>query len=207
MKQRQTGRKMVLTDYEDHEIDKHIDSLGGFSEPPESNVIYFSDDITPESVERLSKNLDIAAKKILQQKLNFDISFDIPIKLYVNSPGGDVYSGFALHDKIRNMKVPVHFYVEGVCASAATLPMVAATRSFMSKNSFVLIHEISSTQWGNYNALKTEMKNLENMMENIYNIYTSYTNLKREEVVEILKKDELFNAETSLKYGLVKEIY
>ncbi len=200
-------RRLNLIEFDDHDIDKHIDNMGDFSEPPEFNVIYFSEEITPTSVERLSKHIDSCTKKILKQKIALDIDVEIPIKLYMNSPGGDVYSGFALHDKIRTSKLPIHFYIEGVCASAATLPMVAATKSFMSKNSFVMIHQISSQTWGTYESVKTEVKNLDLMMGKLYDIYTTYTNLKREEVVEILKKDELFDAETSLKYGLIKEIY
>jgi ATP-dependent protease ClpP protease subunit len=55
--------------------------------------------------------------------------------------------------------------------------------------------------------LKQELKNLDNLMDKIYKIYIDYSKLTQPELEEILKKDELFDANKALECGLIKEIY
>ena len=70
-------------------------------------------------------------------------------------------------DTILRTKVPVETYVDGFCASAATFLSVAASGRFMSRNSYMLIHQLSSTLWGKYSEIEDEKKNLDLMMETI----------------------------------------
>ena len=73
-----------------------------------------------------------------------------PIKLYINSPGGDIYEGFALIDAIRLSKTPVYTYNVGVCASMGFLIYIAGHKRFTFPHAMYLLHDgingsISST--------------------------------------------------------------
>ena len=109
-------------------------------------------------------------------------------------------------DTIKNCKTPVHSYIDGSAASAATLISVVAKKRFIFPNSFMLIHQLSSAMWGNYEAMKDEMENLDLIMGKIKKIYKEHTNMSARQITEILKRDKWFEAEKCLELGLVDEI-
>jgi ATP-dependent Clp protease protease subunit len=100
----------------------------------------------------------------------------------------------------------VNTYVDGYCASAATLLSVVGKNRYMSANSLILIHQLYSGYEGKYEELSDSMINTNNLMKKIKNIYLKHTNIKENELNEILKHDLWLDAETSLKYGLVDKI-
>ena len=105
-------------------------------------------------------------------------------------------------DYIVKSKVPVHSIIDGCAASAATIMSVVAERRYMHKHSFMLIHQLSSGMWGNYEALKDSMENCDTLMETIRDIYVKNTKIPKKQLNDILKRDLWFDAETCLKYGL-----
>jgi ATP-dependent protease ClpP protease subunit len=109
-------------------------------------------------------------------------------------------------DTISRCKVPVYTYVDGFCASAATFLSIVGVKRYISKNSYMLIHQLSSNLWGKYSEIEDEKKNLDLMMETIRNVYTEYTKVPIEELDEILKHDLMWDAKTCLKYNLVDRI-
>ena len=126
--------------------------------------------------------------------------------LFLKFRGGSVFAGFAAVDYIRNSKVPVVSIIDGCAASAATIMSVVAEKRFMHKHSFMLIHQLSSGMWGNYESLKDEMQNCDLLMEKIKEIYDENTDIPKKTLTQILKRDLWFDADTCLKYGLVDEI-
>ena len=129
-----------------------------------------------------------------------------PIRLYINSGGGSITAGIASMDTISRCKVPVYTYVDGFCASAATFLSAVGVKRFMSRNSYMLIHQLSSQLWGKYSEIEDEKKNLDLMMETIRNVYTEHTKVPTEELDEILKHDLLWDAKKCLEYGLIDEV-
>lgn len=64
-----------------------------------------------------------------------------PIKLYINSPGGDIYEGFALIDAIQLSKTPVYTYNVGMCASMGFLIYIAGHQRFTLPHAMFLLHD------------------------------------------------------------------
>ena len=130
-----------------------------------------------------------------------------PIKLYISSHGGYVYQVLGAIDSISNMKVPVHTICKGFVASAGTILSLAGTKRFITKNSYMLIHELRSGMWGKFQEIKDDFKNCETLMNHLKKIYLEKTKIKNEdELDELLKKDISWNAELCLEKGLVDEI-
>ena len=169
------------------------------------NKIYYYASVTRDSVVELNTKIGELESKSLTLGHNLDISPPV-IKVFINSGGGSITAGISSMDTILRCKVPVHTYVDGFCASAATFLSVVGTRRFMSRNSYMLIHQLSSALWGKYSEIEDEKKNLDLMMETIKNIYKEYTKVRMKKLDEILKHDLLWDAKTCLKYGLVDEI-
>lgn len=171
-----------------------------------TNQIYFYDDVTKTSIFNLNRQLDIVTKNLLITGINFNLKQLPPIELYVSSDGGELFSAFSAVDRIKYNQVPVHSYVEGLAASAATLLSVVAHRRFIRRNSFMLIHQVSGGLWGSFAAFKDEVQNLELLMAFIKKIYLEHTKFTEEELDNILKHDIYLNAEECLEKGLVDEI-
>ena len=128
------------------------------------------------------------------------------IKVFINSGGGSIVSGIASMDTMLRCKVPVDTYVDGSSASAATFLTVVGKKRYMSRNSYMLVHQLSSNFWGTYANFEDEKKNLDLMMTTIKNVYKEYTKLPMKKLDEILKHDLMWDAQTCLDYGMIDEI-
>ncbi len=169
------------------------------------NKIYYYAGVNRDSVSELNKKLGELESKSLTLSNNLDIE-PPTLKLFINSGGGSVVSGISSMDTILRAKVPVHTYVDGFCASAATFMSVVGNFRFMSRNSYMLIHQLSTQFWGTYSNFEDEKQNLDLMMKTIKNVYKKYTKVPMKKLDEILKHDLMWDAETCLKYGLIDEI-
>ena len=76
----------------------------------------------------------------------------------------------------------------------------------MTKNSLMLIHQLSSSSSGKYNEIEDEMENLDNIMNIVINLYLNNTNIDEFKLKELLKKDIWLDSKTCLNYGLVDKI-
>ena len=169
------------------------------------NKIYYYAGVGRDSASELNKKIGELESKSLTLGNNLDI--DPPIlRLMINSGGGSITAGISSMDTILRCKVPVHTYVDGFCASAATFLSVVCKKRYMSRNSYMLIHQLSSNFWGKYSEFEDEKQNLDLMMETIKNVYKEYTKVPMKKINEILKHDLLWDARTCLKYGLIDEI-
>jgi len=169
------------------------------------NTIMFYGDVNEKNAKQLNKSIRSLDKELQIFKLKFGCDSP-PLKLFINSYGGSVFAGFSIMDTIKNCVTPVHTYIDGSAASAATLISVVAQKRYIFPNSFMLIHQLSSSMWGNYESMKDEMENLDLLMGKIKKIYKEHTTMNTRQITEILKKDKWFEAEKCLELGLVDEI-
>ena len=169
------------------------------------NKIYYYANVNRESVAELNKKIGELESKSLTLGHNLDIE-PPTLKLLINSGGGSITAGISSMDTILRSKVPIHTYVDGFAASAATFISVVGTHRFMSRNSYMLIHQLSTSFWGKYSEFEDEKENLDLMMKTIKNVYKKYTKLPMKKLDEILKHDLMWDAETCLGYGLIDEV-
>lgn len=171
-----------------------------------NNRIYFYADIDRDTILKLNKALmELDAQHMAGAFQNSDETFR-SIYLHINSYGGYIFDGLAGSDQIALSKSPVITVVDGICASAATFLSVKGKKRYIKKNSFMLIHQLSSGMWGKYDEFIDEMKNLEKLMEIIRRVYLENTGLTKKKLDEILSRDLYFDAKECIKYGLVDEI-
>lgn len=194
---------MFTADVEDQDIQP---DKSRYSSVITNNDIYFYLDVNRESSYLVNKSITDLSKQLLVTQITFDLPNPSPIKLYINSDGGEVFGALSIIDRIRSSKVPVHSYVEGLVASAATLISVSCHKRYMSKNSVMLIHQIRSWFEGTHENFKDESYNMDVLSNIIKNIYLKHTKFTESELNEILKRDIYLNAEDAIKYGLADEI-
>ena len=181
-----------------------VGGLGNMVEV-EDNKVFFYCPVGNKEVLELNKiltRLD-SDMQIVGLKLGIEPP---PIELHIHSDGGSVFSGMAAMDFILRCKTPVHTYIDGSAASAATLMSVAGKKRFIHKNSFMLIHQLSTFVSGKYEEFKDEIRNQELLMDSIKQVYRERSKMTEEQIEDILKHDLWLDSKTALEYGLVDEI-
>ena len=168
------------------------------------NVIMFYGEVNEENAKSLNKALRQMDKDLQVVKVKYGV--EVPIKLYISSYGGSIFAGFSTVDTIKSLGTPVHSYIDGAAASAATLISVVADKRYIHRNSFMLIHQLSSMMWGKYEEFKDEMENLDLLMARIKEIYKEHCTIPKKELTEVLKHDLWLDSAKCVKWGLVDEI-
>ena len=174
------------------------------------NHLYFHTDVSEESVDEIKKLMRLYWDKFNKiSNSNSCIEFKPkPLYIHIFSPGGCAYSGFSLYDFIieYKKKIPVYTVVEGRAASAATFISVAGTKRFITPNSYILIHQLSTFFGGNFEQIQDEFQNSKKCMDKIINIYKLHTKINKKKLSEILKHDLNWDSNECLANGLVDEI-
>jgi len=184
------------------------------SELNENNIneYYLYNDITMKSIQGLLKFIKNAEKRWNLFLLEtYDLVEKVepkPLKIFINSNGGEFFAAIPIIDAIKNSKIPIHTYVEGIAASAASLISVVGHKRFITKNSFMLIHELRGGIQGTFSNITDEKENCDKIMSLIKNTYIEKSNnkLKINILESILKRDIILPADECLNYGLVDEI-
>ena len=131
--------------------------------------MYFHEGVGEESVDLVKKLMREYLDKYIKtkNKTSFGNITAKPLFLHIYSPGGDVHAGLSLYDFINEYTntIPVYTVVEGIAASAATIISIAGTKRFITPNSYMLIHQLSTFFGGNFEQIKDEFGNCEKIMK------------------------------------------
>lgn len=202
-----------MTVVSEEEMMQMMAGAAGMSDPSaprgvesDENRVYFYSNVGEKEVFELVKIL--RALDIEMQALSLRLGIkQIPIELHIHSGGGDLFSGLAAIDTIQSMKTPIHTYVQGSVASAATLMSICGSKRFMYKNSVMLIHQISTAMmYGKYHEFLDEIENQNLLMEKVKSLYKEKTKLTDEMLDEMLQHDLWLSSEKCLELGLVDKI-
>tara|TARA_B100001094_G_C17987247_1_gene698289 strand:- start:276 stop:962 length:687 start_codon:yes stop_codon:yes gene_type:complete len=170
-----------------------------------NNEIYYYGPIVQQGCFELKNKLNELDMKSKIVAIQYGID-PPPIRLHLQSQGGTLYHTLYIMDLIKNLDTPVYTYVDGFAASAASLICVVGKKRYMTKNSLILIHQLSGADSGKYEELKDQLSNMNSLMQIIVNIYLNHTMMTLEELNTLLRKDIWLNSSTCLKYGLIDKI-
>lgn len=148
-----------------------------------------------------------SADKLIKDLLVLESESNEPVKLYINSPGGDVDAGYAIYDMIRFVKCPVIIIGMGLVASAAALVLLAvpAERRVGLPNSSYLIHQPLSQMRGNATEIEIHALQLEKIKAKINKVISEATGRSLEQVAKDTDRDHWLNAQEALEYGLISK--
>ena len=149
-----------------------------------------------------------SAEKVVKQLLILEADSKEPIYVYVDSPGGDVYAGFAIFDAIRFIEAPVWIVGAGLVASAAALILLASPkeRRVGLPHSSYLIHQPSSGMKGVATDIEIHAAELAKTRAKINEIIAQETGTPLEKVAKDTDRDYWLNAEESVAYGLISRV-
>jgi ATP-dependent protease ClpP protease subunit len=170
-----------------------------------SNHLYFYSPVTPDTVLRLNQQIHSLTKELQCQALRFSHT-PASIFLHICSGGGYVMDGLNAMDTISGNEIPITTIVEGFVASAATLMSVAGNKRQIKKNSYMLIHQLSSVSWGTFQQIEDDMENAKALMKKIKEVYKSFTKVPMKNIDDILRHDLNWDSDKCKEFGLVDEI-
>jgi ATP-dependent protease ClpP protease subunit len=106
-----------------------------------------------------------------------------------------------IRDRVRTI-------ADGVCASAATFILLGGRRRYMTRNSYIMIHQLNMDgTWGKFEDFKDQLANLQQFMDRFRDIYLRETRIPTEKLEEILKRDVYMDADKCLEWKIIDDIW
>lgn len=179
---------------------------------PKDRTLFFAKQVNQASIEELTKHvIEINDNDEFLKKLYsvYDIEYKPkPIKIMIDSYGGQVYQILGLLAVIDKSKTPVHTYVTGAAMSCGFMLLIHGHKRFAYKHATPLYHQVGSVAWGKLKDMEEsviEAKRLQEILEKLTLERTKITAKKLEKIYKT-KKDWFMTAEEALKLGVVDEI-
>lgn len=133
---------------------------------------------------------------------------DKEITLYVNSPGGEVYSGMALFDTMQIVKCPIRTICVGLAASMGSVFLVWGTkwRRCALKHSRIMIHQPSHGAQGKISDTRIAVEEWIRIRDMINTIFVERTGQSLEVIERDMDRDKWMSAQEALEYGIIDEV-
>jgi len=152
---------------------------------------------------------DMVANLIVAQLLHLESSDpDKDISIYINCPGGSIYSGLAIYDTMQFIKPQVQTICVGIAMSMGSLLLMAGAhgKRFALPNSRILIHQPSAGFEGQSTDIEIHAREILNVRQRIDEIYAEHTGQPIEQVHRDMERDRFFKAEEAAEYGLIDRV-
>ena len=133
---------------------------------------------------------------------------DKDISLYINSPGGDVYSGLAIYDTMQFIKPDVQTICFGIAMSMGALLLTGGAKGkrLALPNSRMLIHQPSAGFEGQATDIEIHAREILDMRGRIDKIFALHTGQPVEQIHEDMERDRFFKSDQAVEYGLIDQI-
>ena len=152
---------------------------------------------------------DTIANLVVAQLLHLESQDpDKDISMYINSPGGSIYSGLAIYDTMRFIKPEIQTICVGVAMSLGSLLLTGGTngKRFSLPNSRILIHQPSAGFEGQATDIEIHAQEILNVRSRIDEIYSEHTGQPLEQVHSDMERDRFFRPEEAVEYGLIDRV-
>jgi ATP-dependent Clp protease protease subunit len=133
---------------------------------------------------------------------------DKDISIYINSPGGSIYSGLAIYDTMQFIRPAVATMCVGVAMSMGSLLLAGGAKGKRAAlpNSRILIHQPSAGFEGQSSDIEIHAREILKVRERIDQIFAEHTGRPVESVHEDMERDRFFRADQALEYGLIDRV-
>ena len=166
----------------------------------ESRYIFLSGEVNSELALKVNRQL-LAMERVDAQS---------PILLWIDSPGGEIFSGFSIYDTVQFIRPPVFTVVAGLAASMGSVIALAAEKSrrFSMPNSKFLIHQplISGVMRGSASELEIHAADIIATKKRLHQLYADRTGTPIATFQELMDRDHWIDPERAKELGLISRI-
>jgi ATP-dependent Clp protease protease subunit len=131
-----------------------------------------------------------------------------PIRLYINSPGGQVYSGMAIYDTMQQIECPVSTVAVGFTASFGTVLLTAGTKGmrYALPNATIHMHQPLGGAQGQASDIAIQANEILRLRKSLNEILSHHTDQPIERIENDTDRDIFMSAAEAAEYGLVDEV-
>ena len=154
-------------------------------------------------------NSELSAKVLNQLVLLEQEDPKQSITVFINSPGGEIFSGFAIFDMLRFIECPITTIISGFAASMGSVLSLAADegRRFAMPQAKIMIHQPMLMGYqGRAADCEIQAKEILKTRDLLINLYSEQTGKDYEEIKQAIDRDNWFTAEEALEFGLLDKI-
>ena len=152
---------------------------------------------------------DDIANLIVAQLLHLESEDpDKDVSLYINSPGGSVYSGLAIYDTMRFIKPDVRTICFGVAMSMGSLLLMGGTagKRMALPNARILIHQVLGGFQGQASDVEIHAQEILTLRRHVEQIYAEHTGQPLERVHEDMDRDRFMTPQQAVDYGQIDRV-
>jgi len=131
-----------------------------------------------------------------------------PISIYINSPGGQVYSGLAIYDTMQQVECPVSTVAVGFTASFGTVLLTAGTEGmrYALPNATIHMHQPLGGAQGQASDIAIQAQEILRLRSSLNNILSIHTGQTIERIEEDTDRDIYMDAQQAMEYGLIDKV-
>ena len=154
-------------------------------------------------------NSELSAKVLNQLVLLEQEDPKQGITVFINSPGGEIFSGFAIFDMLKFIECPITTVVTGFAASMGSVLSLAADegRRFAMPQAKIMIHQPMLMGYqGRAADCEIQAKEILKTRDHLINLYSEQTGKDYEEIKQAIDRDNWFTSEEAIEFGLLDRI-
>jgi ATP-dependent Clp protease protease subunit len=132
-----------------------------------------------------------------------------PISMYINSPGGVVTAGMAIHDTMQYIKPRVSTVCIGQAASMGSFLLAAGEPGMRIAlpNARIMVHQPSGGARGMASDIEIQAREILRIRQRMNDLYVKYTGRSLAEIEQALDRDTFLEADEALKFGIVDKVF
>lgn len=142
----------------------------------------------------------VSAKSFSEELKNLGPSIK-QIDLRLNSPGGDVFDGITIYNRLKQHSANVTVYVDGLAASIASIIALAGDEIIMGEGALYMVHLPWTMSMGNRNDLDNTVQRLMDIEEQMLSIYAKRSGLDRVEIRKMLEEETWLDSDQTVEMG------
>jgi ATP-dependent Clp protease, protease subunit len=152
---------------------------------------------------------DQMASLIVAQLLFLESENSQDISMYINSPGGVVTAGMAIHDTMQYIKPKVRTVCVGQAASMGSFLLAAGEPGMRVAlpNARIMVHQPSGGARGMASDIEIQAKEILRIRARMNDLYVKYTGQSLTDIEKALDRDTFLEAEEALKFGIVDKVF
>lgn len=128
------------------------------------------------------------------------------LNVFINSPGGDVFAGQAIHSMLTRHPANVTVFVDGLAASIASIVAMAGDTVIMPRNAMMMIHDPWTIGVGNAREFRKLAETLDSIGESMIAAYEDKTGMARDDLMPLLNAETWMTAEEAVGLGFADKI-
>lgn len=146
----------------------------------------------------------ISAKQFSDELAKLDPTVN-QINLRINSPGGSVFEGIAIYNRLKQHKAKVTVYIDGLAASIASVIALAGDEIIIGDGALFMVHLPWTFTGGNRMELENMVSRLMDIEEQMISIYSKKTKMGRSEIRALLEAETWMDADQAIEMGFVDQ--